>query len=117
MIKIFSCFFNSRFNIFENKYSLEEFIKYDGLCYLCLLLEYFYQILCKIEQEKNDNNNFNQKDNNKIEQENNNQIEQEKININRSEQENNNKNKIEQFDNNKIEKEINNNKDNNKNNS
>ena len=51
-IKIFSSVFNSRFNIFENKYSLEEFIKYDGLYYLGLLFEYFYQILSKIEKEK-----------------------------------------------------------------
>ena len=33
LVKIFSSLFNSRFNIFENKYSLEEFIKYDGFYY------------------------------------------------------------------------------------
>ena len=51
MIKINSKFFNSRFNVFENKYSLEEFIKYDGIFYLCLLLEYNYQTLCNIEKK------------------------------------------------------------------
>ena len=53
MVKLTSSFFNSRYNIFENKYSLEEFIKYDGIYYLSLLLEYTYQILCKIEKEEN----------------------------------------------------------------
>ena len=50
MVKIFSRYFNSRFNIFANKNSLEEFIKYDGIIYLCLLLEYDYQILCNIQK-------------------------------------------------------------------
>ena len=48
MIKIFTSFFNNRFHAFENKNTLEEFIKYDGIHYLCLLLEYYYQILCKL---------------------------------------------------------------------
>ena len=57
MIKNIKFVFNSGFNIFENKYSLEEFIEYDGIYYLCLLLEYFYQLLCKIQKEKiNDKN-------------------------------------------------------------
>jgi hypothetical protein len=51
MIKIFSRYFNSRFNIFANKYSLEEFVKYDGIIYLCLLLEYDYQILYNIQEK------------------------------------------------------------------
>ena len=51
-VKIFSKIFNSRFNAFENKYSLEEFVKYDGILYLCLLMEYDYQILCNIEKSK-----------------------------------------------------------------
>ena len=55
LFKIFSPCFNSEFNIFENKYSLEEFMKYDGIYYLCLLLEYFYQILCKIEKDNKNN--------------------------------------------------------------
>ena len=58
MINIFSSFFNNRFHIFENKNSLEEFIKYDGIYYLCLLLEYYYQIICKlIDSNSNKNNN------------------------------------------------------------
>ena len=51
-IKILSKNFNSRFNIFDNKYSLEEFVKYDGIIYLGLFLEYDYQIICNIEKEK-----------------------------------------------------------------
>ena len=53
IIKIFSPFFNSRFNIFKNKYSLEEFIKYDGIYFLCLILEYYYQIMCNIKNYSN----------------------------------------------------------------
>ena len=48
MIKIFTSFFNNRFHSFENKNTLEEFIKYDGIHYLCLLLEYYCQILCNL---------------------------------------------------------------------
>ena len=55
-ITIWSPFFNSKFNVFKNNFSIEEFIKYDGIYYLCLLLEYFYQILCKIQKEKSNNN-------------------------------------------------------------
>ena len=64
MIRIFSPFFSSRFNIFENKSSLEEFIRYDGIYYLSLFFEYYYQILCKIkcimekEEEKNEIKNI-----------------------------------------------------------
>jgi len=50
-IKIFNPFFNNRFHIFENKLSIEEFIKYDGIFYFGLLLEYYYQILFKIKKE------------------------------------------------------------------
>ena len=58
MINIFASFFNNRFHIFDNKNSLGEFLKYDGIYYLCLLLEYYYQIICKlidINSNKNDN--------------------------------------------------------------
>ena len=50
MITIFTSFFNNRFHVFENRKTLEEFIKYDGIHYLCLLLEYYYQIICHIEE-------------------------------------------------------------------
>ena len=50
IIKILTSFFNNRFHVFENKNSLEEFIKYDGIIYLCLLLEYYYQILCNLNK-------------------------------------------------------------------
>ena len=59
MIKIFTSFFNNKFHIFENKNSLEEFIKYDGIYYLCLLLEYYYQIIYKINTINKDNTNKN----------------------------------------------------------
>ena len=58
MINIFASFFNNRFHIFDNKNSLGEFLKYDGIYYLRLLLEYYYQIICKlidINSNKNDN--------------------------------------------------------------
>ena len=51
-IRIYCSKFNSAFNIFQNKYSLEEFVKYDGILYLCLLLEYNYQIICQLENIK-----------------------------------------------------------------
>ena len=56
-IRIYCKHFNNSFNIFEHKNSLEEFVKYDGIFYLCLLLEYNYQILCHIENKKE--NDFN----------------------------------------------------------
>ena len=51
-IRIYSKHFNNSFNIFEYKNSLEEFVKNDGIFYLCLLLEYNYQILCHIDNQK-----------------------------------------------------------------
>ena len=56
MIKIFTPFFNNRFHIFENKYTIVEFVKFDGIYYLCLLLEYYYQILSNIENQINNQN-------------------------------------------------------------
>ena len=55
-IEIFTSFFNNRFHIFENTITIEEFIKYDGLHYLCLILEYYYQILCKLNESNNNQN-------------------------------------------------------------
>ena len=55
MIKIYSSIFDKNFHIFENKFTLEEFIKYDGIDYLSLLMEYYYQILCQICIKINDN--------------------------------------------------------------
>ena len=66
-IKILNKNFNSRFNIFNNKYSLEEFVKYDGIIYLGLFLEYDYQIICNIEKEKEKKGILEKIENNMIE--------------------------------------------------
>ena len=55
MINIFTSFFNCRFHIFENKRTLDEFMKYDGIHYLCLLFEYYYQIISMIENSNDIN--------------------------------------------------------------
>ena len=61
-VEIFTSFFNNRFHTFENKNTLEEFIKYNGIHYLCLLLEYYYQILCNLNELNNiSNKNINSK--------------------------------------------------------
>ena len=51
MINIFTSFFNCRFHIFENKRTLDE----DGIHYLCLLFEYYYQIISMIENSNDIN--------------------------------------------------------------
>ena len=45
--------FNRNFHAFERKFSLLEFIKYKGIHYLSLLIEYYYQITCHLIQIKN----------------------------------------------------------------
>ena len=44
-LKIYNSYFDKNFHIFENELCLNGFIKYDGIQYLSLLLEYYYQIL------------------------------------------------------------------------
>ena len=51
-IKIYT-FFDKNFHIFNNKLTISEFIKYDGIDYLSLLIEYYYQILCYISLNRN----------------------------------------------------------------
>jgi len=63
MINIFTSFFNCRFHIFESKSTLDEFMKYDGIHYLCLLFEYYYQIISMTENANDINAN---KENNNI---------------------------------------------------
>ena len=63
--------FDKNFHIFENKFTLLEFIKYDGFYYLILLLEYYYQILnnlyiFKSKYQTNDINNICQRINTNI---------------------------------------------------
>ena len=63
--------FDKHFHTFENKFTLFEFIRYDGFNYLNLLLEYYYQILnnlCffKNKYQTNDINNICQRINTNI---------------------------------------------------
>ena len=52
MIKIYPSLFNKNFHIFKNESSLLEFLKFDGINYLSLLMEYYYQVLSHIYSEK-----------------------------------------------------------------
>ena len=52
-IKIFSSFFDKNFHIFKSELTLEQFIKYEGIEYLSLLNEYYYQIISHISSNKN----------------------------------------------------------------
>ena len=51
-IILYSSLFDKNFHIFENKSSIIEFIKYDGMHYLNLLLEYYYQIISYLCENK-----------------------------------------------------------------
>ena len=71
LIILGNAYFNKNFHIFVNKFTLLEFIKYDGLKYLYLLLEYYYQIINQLIRHKhnyqiNDMDNIFQKINIKI---------------------------------------------------
>ncbi len=63
--KINTKLFNCNFNIFENRSSILKFFEEDGLFYLILMLEYYYQILYKINEDISENNK-DDKNNNKI---------------------------------------------------
>lgn len=54
IININTSFFDKNYHIFENKSTLEEFVKFNGIHFLSLLAEYYYQILCYINENKND---------------------------------------------------------------
>ena len=45
-------YFNMEFNYFQNKYSISEFIKFDGLKLLSLHFEFYFQILTKLKIDK-----------------------------------------------------------------
>ena len=51
-LTINSSVFSKNFTIFERKFSLIEFVKYDGVHYLSLLFEYYYQIICYLTEIK-----------------------------------------------------------------
>ena len=57
IVKIYTSIFDKYFHIFQNELTLDEFIKYDGINYLSLLMEYYYQILNNIGGKKNHNKN------------------------------------------------------------
>ena len=55
-ILINTSLFDKKFHIFKKEFTLFQFINYDGIHYLSLLLEYYYQVLChllKIKQKYN----------------------------------------------------------------
>ena len=51
-IIINTSFFNKNFHIFKNELTLNEFIKFDGVNFLSLLMEYYYQILNNLYDKK-----------------------------------------------------------------
>ena len=61
--------FNCNFNIFENKSGITKFIEEDGIFFLILILEYYYQVIFRISKEvlgKTENNDDDEnKENNK----------------------------------------------------
>ena len=61
---IITSIFNRYFHFFERKFSLIEFIKHEGIHFLSLIFEYYFQILCHLsEKTDNDNDNDNDKNN------------------------------------------------------
>ena len=51
-IFIYTSFFDNNFHIFKNELTLNEFVKYDGIHFLSLNMEYYYQILNNIYEKK-----------------------------------------------------------------
>ena len=51
-IIIYKSFFDNSFHPYKNYSTLNEFIKYDGINFLSLLMEYYYQILNNIYEKK-----------------------------------------------------------------
>ena len=60
-ININSSLFNRYFHILERRFSLLEFVKYEGINYLSFIFEFYYQIICHLIEieEKEDKNNLN----------------------------------------------------------
>ena len=53
-IKINTSCFNKYFHIFENNLTVDEFLKYDGIIFLSLHMEYYYQVLSHIITNRKD---------------------------------------------------------------
>ena len=51
-ISIYTSFFDNNFHTFKNEFTLNEFVKYDGIHFLSLIMEYYYQILNNIYEKK-----------------------------------------------------------------
>lgn len=52
--KIFPQFFYNQFHTFENKNTLDEYINNNGLHYINLLLQFYFQNFCQIETNEID---------------------------------------------------------------
>ena len=52
IIEINTKLFNCNFNVFENKSGIIKFIEDDGIFFLSLILEYYYQVIFRITKEK-----------------------------------------------------------------
>ena len=50
--KIDTSYFDKGFHIFKNELTIERFVKYDGINFLSLLMEYYFQILNNIYERK-----------------------------------------------------------------
>ena len=51
-IKIFPQFFYNRFHTFENRNTIDEFINNNGVYFINLLLQNYFQTICKIENNE-----------------------------------------------------------------
>ena len=54
LIKIYTAVFDKKCHIFQNELTINAFIKFGGVYYLSLLIEYYYQILSQIYTIKKD---------------------------------------------------------------
>ena len=52
IIQLKTSLFNKFFHTFEREFTIFQFLKYDGIHYLSLLLEYYYQIICHLRKIK-----------------------------------------------------------------
>ena len=52
ILEINTKLFNCNFNVFENKSGITKFIEEDGIFFLTLILEYYYQVIFRISKEK-----------------------------------------------------------------
>ena len=67
ILEINTKLFNCKFNAFENKSGITKFIEEDGILFLLLVLEYYYQVIFRITKEQlgKAKNNIDEKNNEK----------------------------------------------------